>query len=866
MKTHRLLEYVAVLYFVLTCLNRTDGQDAQNDRAGLAGLSDNVLVAFLLLVQLEVPNFLGNFSKKEKYEKVIDGAIYLFTKEVATEKQAQEQRGYTVQDVRHVITGLNSLLNDIKNGNESYFTWMELITNECWREENGCRALTTRSCALSVLNALPKKTLPVTCNSCIMYALNYALHSKGLFTNLLQIQNCNEESNLKLIYLSKDIGLVREHRLYLNSLESISVTKNVRSQVFILHIKNATHLVDILKTHGQEKFTQVMRDALMEVIKKSIETYMRHLKHNSSFNQNGVNEMKVDKANLISLTINGYLYMDQTIGEILRVRDFGLFFTENSLEQCVSMLTGRNLFVQVEMGTPGGGDVPGGEVPQNGDPFPIGNLLTLIEFELVLNSYLHFGENHFSKAVMLMKKVFYAEGKNENGVFNYGEDKAVREDGAARANGADRGDGAARADGRVVDNLLAIAKGGKLRRAPQGGHLRGAQQGGHSGHVAWRNHLSAAPTNEYRKQIEEFKRTQLELMDDQTIFVIMLVKSLPENKYTLMKNVIVDLLTKPVYSNSLKGFSYNDEKKVNKELIEVMGESYNDPINNLKRRTKHFGFRINKREIQAIEKLIQQGYKLTQIAFHNYSSIPLNSRKNIYSAVKMFSLFEHRVHYLTGWDAHILFSKRIYPEDMVEKNYNVYSYAQSGGNYWFIICCTVIPLLVIILLFLLYKYLFHDKLKFSCLFRNRKSKKRSHGSSGSALKYYRHLSGGVNLSSARRQHADRAELQHLLRRRKRRTEMEAKPRGRYGAKNGAKNGEKNEAKNSKKKGSSSSAKTDAKLDRISRAHRLARTGHGNEADGRNKFAETPHAGATKKRETKSSDFFMEEIQPNYDFE
>eukprot|EP00366_Plasmodium_knowlesi_P004317 XP_002261815.1 hypothetical protein, conserved in Plasmodium species [Plasmodium knowlesi strain H] len=730
---------------------------------------------------------------------------------------------------------LNSLLDDIKNGNEIYITWIELITNECWREEDGCRALSPRSCTLSVLNALPKKALSVTCSSCIMYALNYALYSRLLFMNMVQIQNCNEENNLKLINLTKDVGFVREHRIYLNSLETISVAKNVRSQVIILHIKDARKLVDILKTHGHERFTQVVRDALLEVVKKTIETYKRYLHHNSSFSINGENEKKMNLSNLVYLTINGYLYMDDATGGNIRVRDFGLFFTEDSLEKCLLMITRRNLFLQVEMGT------LGAEAHQNGGHhFPIGNLLTLIEFQLVLNSYLHFGENYFSKTLMLMKKVFYAEDKNEKGVFSYGED------------GIDRAD---IEEVGVVNNFLAIEKGGKLRKVFQGGHLRGAPQESHSKRVSWGNHhLNAVPPNEHRKQIEEFKRTQLELMDDQTIFFIMLVKSLPENKYTLMKSVIVDLLTKPVYSNSLKGFSYNDGKKINKELIEILGESYNDPINNLKRRTMHFGSRINKREIQAFEKLLHQGYKLTQIAFHNYSSMPLNSRKNIYSAVKMFSLFEHRVHYLTGWDAHILFSKRIYPEDMVEKNYNVYSYAHSVGNHWFIICCTVIPLLLIILLFLLYKYFFHDKLKFSFLFRNRKYKKRSHGSSGSALKYYRHLSGGVNLSSARRQHADRAELQHLLRRRNCRAEMKAKGKG------------KNDAKNNKKNGPSSNAKTDTKLDRTGRAHRLSGSGHGNKTHGRNKLAEAPHVGGTKKRETKSSDFFMEEIQPNHDFE
>ncbi|EUD66188.1 hypothetical protein C922_03383 [Plasmodium inui San Antonio 1] len=872
MKTHRLLQYVAVLYFVVTCLNPTNVRGAQNARGGLASLNDNVLVAFLLLVQLEVPHFLGPLSLKEKYGKVIDGAIYLLTKEVATEERAKEQRGYTVQDVRHVISGMNSLLNDIRSGNENYFTWMELITNECWREEDGCRALSTRSCTMSVLNGLPKKTIPVTCSSCIMYAVNYALHSKLLFTDMLQIQNCNEEGNLKLINLSKDVGMLREYRIYLNSLETISVANNVRSEVIILHIEDATKLVHILRTYGHERFTHVMSDALMQVIKKSIQTYRRHLLHNSSFSPNGENEIKLDVANLISLTINGYLYLDQTSGQLLRVRDFGLFFTEDCLEKCVLMLTGKNLFVQVEMGT------PGGEAPENGLLFPIGNLLTLIEFELVLNSYLHFGENYFSKAVMLMKKVFYVENKNGKGVFSYGvfnygadgKDKADRADMADEANRADMADGANRADMAnrgVVDNLLGIAKGGKLRRAAQGGHLRGAAQGGlsrggpkggFSRRVAWRNHLNSAPPNEYTKRIEEFKKTQLELMNDQTVFFIILMKSLPENKYKLMQSAIAELLTKPVYSNSLKGFSYNDEKKVNKELIEVMGESYNDPINNVKRRTKHFGSRINKREILAIEQLIHEGYKLSQIAFHNYSSLPLNSRKNIYSAVKMFSLFKHRVHYLTGWDAQILFSKRIYPEDMVEKNYNVHTYPQSGGNYWFIICCTVIPILVIILAFLLYKYLFHKKLKFSFPFRHKKYKKGNHGSSGGALKYYRHLSGGVNLSRARRRHADRAELQHLLRRRNHRDEMKAKMRG----KNGAKNGEKNRQKN----GSSSSAKTDGKVDRTGRENRLTGATHDNEAYGPNKLAKAPHAGARKKRERKSSDFFMETIQPHDDFE
>ncbi|SCP03927.1 conserved Plasmodium protein, unknown function [Plasmodium ovale] len=774
MKKICIIKYVVLLCYILTSLDQISVRCAANGRATIDTLEDNVLLAFLLLVQLEVPYFLGSFSTKEKYDKVIGATIHLLNEEIRKGESVKEQRGYSIQD-------LNSIVQDLHISNEKYFTWLDLIYKECWYGLNNCQAVTSRNCSLPSLIMLPQKTIPITCTKCILYAINYALHSKHLFKILSNIEVCNEENISKFAKLSVDVSIIREYRVYLNSLDTISVLKNIQSEIIVLHIKNGEGLINLLKKEGHEAFIRVVRNSLSEVLKKSVKDYMRYLNYNNLDKQNGDNDITnwiMEKS--INLTVNGYVYSDKETSELLRVQDFGLFLSEIYLKKCISLLTGNNLFLQIEIGNANMGNFR-----------QSGNLLNFIEFELILNSYLHFGSNYYSKAVMLLKKVIYTNDKNGNNVFTYDEFNNDR---------------------YIVDRLLNATGGRRENGVSINGDLANRNKGG-SLDIHKRNNLMNAPSDdntERRKEIEEFKKNQLELMDDQTIFCIILVRILPETKHAVMKNTIINLLSKPVQSKSLDGFQYNDHKLIDSELVEILGESYNNPENNVKRRTHQFGSRVNKREIQSIEKLIQEGYKLVQIAFHNFSSIPLKNRIKFYSANKMFSLFEHRLHYLNEWNAQILFIRKIHPEDMIQKNYNVYAYKRGSKDYWFIICCTVIPLLVIILSCFFYKFMFHDKLKLSSLFKGRKTKRHkfsTHGTRSTRYKHYKYFCKLGKNSQMKKHHMDKEELRHLLRKKTKHSHTRKK--------------EKN--KDSKSEGSS------------------------------------------KKRETRNNDFFQEEIQPNYEF-
>ncbi|SBT32932.1 hypothetical protein POVWA2_014400 [Plasmodium ovale wallikeri] len=85
---------------------QTSVRCVENERGTIDTLEDNALLAFLLLVQLEVPYFLGNFSQKEKYIKVIGATIHLLNEEIRKGESIKEQRGYSIQDVRDTVTGV----------------------------------------------------------------------------------------------------------------------------------------------------------------------------------------------------------------------------------------------------------------------------------------------------------------------------------------------------------------------------------------------------------------------------------------------------------------------------------------------------------------------------------------------------------------------------------------------------------------------------------------------------------------------------------------------------------------------------------------------------------------------------------------
>ncbi|CRG97311.1 conserved Plasmodium protein, unknown function [Plasmodium gallinaceum] len=661
---------ILILYYALWSFHKIYVNCIFSNKDTLDNLDDNTLLAFFLLVQLEIPYFLENFSQKLKYEKVIDATIYIFNEEISKTEFKNEEKDYFIQDIKCTIWG--NILKDIKNENKKYFTWLNLIFNECWYKEEKCEDLTSKKCTLSVLAMVPKRSLKLTCINCVIYALNYASHSKYLFKMSSQIEHCYDENNSHLINLSKDIGLIRENRIYLSSLEKISVLKNVKSEIIVLLIKNATGLINLLKTGDHGKFIRVINQSLFDVIKKSVKDYLKNLNYNNAYKSDeSIMNLKMEKS--LTLTVNGYLFSDKNSNKILRFYDFGLFLSGIHLKKCTSLLTKNNLIIQIEIGN-----------IKNNTPLENGKILNLIEYELFLNSFLHFGSNYYSKVTILLKKVIYMKGNNWNDIFIYDElnqDNSIIDDSAAIISGE---------TSETFNNLTSYSL---------------------------EDHI------EERKKIEEFKKNQIELMEDQTVIFIIMVNILPENKYSLLKKKIIDLLKNPVNSRSLEGFQYDNIKLISEKLIEVLGESFNDVQSNTRRRTNYFGSRINKREIESIEKLIQPGKKLVQIAFHNFTSIPLENRTKFYSANKMFSLFEHRIHYYNEWNSQILFSKKIYPEDiLLTKSYNVFSYVKPNKNYWFIISLTVIPFLIILLLFGVFKYMFPKRLQFH-FFSKKKTKK-----------------------------------------------------------------------------------------------------------------------------------------------
>ncbi|SOV77281.1 conserved Plasmodium protein, unknown function [Plasmodium sp. gorilla clade G3] len=672
MRVFSIFKNVLTLFYVIITFHKIPGECGLNNAEMLDNLDDNSLLAFFLLIQLEVPYFLEGLSSKIIYEKVIDATMYLFREEIIKSGDINDIKQSLVQDINNTIIGLKNILRDIKNDDEKYFTWLQLIFSDCWKIDNGCRNITRSNCSLSVLTMLPKRGLPITCISCIIYALNYASHSMYLFKNFSNIENCNNENNIKLISLSSEISIIRENIIYLNSLEKISVLKNVQSEIIVLHIKNGSGLIKLLNMEGHGAFIRIVSNSIYEVIKRSINDYIKYVNNNNNNiykNNDYINNLNINMKKSITLTINGYLYKDNEKNEIFRIFDFGLFLTDIHLKKCLSLLNGNNIFIQLEIGS-----------SQTNVPFKNGNILNLIELEIILNSFLHFGYNYYSKVFLILKKIIYLKNYNDNDVFTYDDNnkKNIYED-----------------MGKWLHSNLNSDKNNQMNINFNKDIIN--------------NDISHL--NQNNMNVNQFNKIdETDLIDDQTIYCIIIVNIVPENKYLFLKKSIIQLLNKPIYSRSLSGFQFKDNKIINEELIEILGESYYNSFNKSKRRTNVFGSRINAREILLAEKLIKPGLKLIHIAFHNFTSIPIQQRNTFYSANNMFSLFQHRIHYLEEWNPKLLIIKKFYPEDMIIKSYNIYSYPKNNNKYWFIISCTVIPFLLIILLILLYKRWFPDNL------------------------------------------------------------------------------------------------------------------------------------------------------------
>ncbi|SCM07837.1 conserved Plasmodium protein, unknown function [Plasmodium chabaudi adami] len=739
MKKHFLFKYVALFCFLIFPILIYVGGE-ENNKSKIDNLNENSRLAFFLLIQLQVPYLLENFTQNIKYEKVIDAIIYLYNEELAKSDVVKKQNSYSIQDIKNVVHGLQNIRRDIQNGDTKYFSWMDLISKECWNEENYCHMLTSEKCSLAVFRALPSKKLPITCISCMIYAINYALHSEYLFKIFSNIVVCNKTDNLKLLKLSNDIGLVREYRIYLNVLNKDELLKNIQSEIIILNIKNASRLINLLTTNIEESnkinetFKNIINESMSEIIKKGINRYIKYLNNNNLYTINENNDINIELDKAVTVTINGYLYLDKKSNKLLHVQDFGLFFPKFYFKKCINLLTSHNLFVQIEFGI------------NHAHNFPqIENLFNFIELELILNSYFHLGNGHYSSTSIILKKFIYMNNQNEN--FNENDSNIYTYDEFNK-------------DKYNVDNLLLFED--EIVENKEGNKFEKDN--------LQNNNLQNIPNLNIQNVFEEkyAENIQAEPFDDQTVILILMVKILTETKISVIKKNIINLLIKPVYSKSLDGFEYKDHKLIQNELVEVLGESYSNSNNYFKRRTLGFGSKINKRDIEKLEKITPTGYKLIQLAFKNYNSFSINDRKKIYSGNQMFSLFQNRLHYLTNWDAKILFIKKIESENVIEKKYNVYSYPEEGCTNWLVTCYIIIVLLIILLSFILYRYVLNDQFNLIKIMKNwktnkikKKQKKYSYINYNSHYKYnYSKL--GLN-NRIRGSDIDRKELRQLIR-------------------------------------------------------------------------------------------------------
>ncbi|CAD2087064.1 conserved Plasmodium protein, unknown function [Plasmodium vinckei lentum] len=735
MKKHFLLKYVTLFYFLIFPILIYVRSEENNQRK-VDSLNENNRLAFFLLIQLQVPYLLENFTQSIKYEKVIDAVIYLYNEELTKSDVVKKQNSYSIQDIKNVVQGLQNIRRDIQDGNTKYFNWMDLISKECWNEENYCHMLTSKKCSLAVFRTLPSKKLPITCISCMIYAINYALHSEYLFKIFSNIVVCNKSDNLKLLNLSNDIGLVREYRIYLNVLNKDELLKNIQSEIIILNIKNASRLINLLTSNIEENskinvtFKNIINESMSEIIKKGINRYIKYLNNNNLYIINENNDINIELDKAVTVTINGYLYLDKKSNKLLHVQDFGLFFPKFYFKKCTNLLTSHNLLVQIEFGI------------NHAHNFPqIENLFNFIELELILNSYFHLGNGHYSSTSIVLKKFIYMNNQNGNlsekdsNIYTYDEFNK---------------------DKYNVDNLLLF----------EGEIVENEEDGKFEKNNNLQNIHNLNTQNAFEEKHAD--NVPVEPFDDQTVILILMVKILAETKINVIKKNIINLLIKPVYSKSLDGFEYKEHKLIQNELVEILGESYSNSNNYFKRRTLGFGLKINKRDIEKLEKITPIGYKLIQLAFKNYNSISINDRKNIYSGIQMFSLFQNRLHYLTNWDAKILFIKKIESQNVIEKKYNVYSYPEEGCTNWLVTCYIIIILLIILLSFMLYRYVLYDKLNLVKILKNwktnkekKKQKKYSYINYNSHYKY-NYSKYGLN-KKMRGSDFDRKELRQLIR-------------------------------------------------------------------------------------------------------
>lgn len=96
--------YNMLIWFHFLCQIYVGGEE--NNQSKIDNLNENSRLAFFLLIQLQVPYLLENFTQNIKYEKVIDAIIYLYNEELAKSDVVKKQNSYSIQDIKNVVQGV----------------------------------------------------------------------------------------------------------------------------------------------------------------------------------------------------------------------------------------------------------------------------------------------------------------------------------------------------------------------------------------------------------------------------------------------------------------------------------------------------------------------------------------------------------------------------------------------------------------------------------------------------------------------------------------------------------------------------------------------------------------------------------------
>lgn len=565
--------------------------------------------------------------------------------------------------------------------------WLNLFTNKCWIDGKNCSHLVKSPCLYPILQMLPTTAMTVTCASCVIYSLKYALHTMFLFRDFITLAQCNLENSKLFLLMGEDVAFIRRYRVYLVSLLKSPLIKPLQTTVVILLIKNARGLTTLLKLKDREKFQRSLGKSIFDVTSKAIASFGEIANyHKKKENRKAIRI----NSKTFTLTFNGYLYWGDN-NEIIREDDFGLFLEPSQLKKCKQLLEEHFLIAQFELGD-----------GTDGSKIDSGQIYRMFNHELLLSPFLHFEAGYYSRAEVLMHLTLYINNAEENSGSDSNQNEKPEQNEGNEANT----NGNAPANSRAKPKSFVQYVLNPKSSLPMFTNLSTTEN---------------IKTTEDEMQVNRGQKAYVgrnDFMDDQTVIFVILTNILVENKMSNMLTKIVNLIKNPVNSRALSGFRYNKLLLVQTSLIEILGESILDNNAATPVRTRLFGHRLTRQEVESMEKLLKPGQKLTQIMFKNNTALTQEVRKKSYSAVQMFKLFSYRLHYYDTWNSRILFHKKIHPEDVLsQKHYENYSQNMSSNKQWLIVSCTVIPTLVILLLFIIYKYVVPAHFKYNSFYR-----------------------------------------------------------------------------------------------------------------------------------------------------